>query len=438
MQITNYVRNTYYKCDIPENTLERIITGLDRLDLRAEYSGVQASDHLFWGRVWIDSLHLVCEGKGTSRELARASAYAELVERLSAGLYYPAFEEQVRFHLPALYASRMQAFLNYAWMDGYVQAHQDALNEPVVRVEDLLAGQPHVSPETVEEIKNSEMARHWVDGYSLLQEKRVKVPMKFAAYIHGTNGTAAGNVLEEALIQAVCEVFERYSQIRVVRGEETAPSIDPDSIEDPFVREMLDFYARNKVQVTLKDMSFDQLLPVVAAVYTNTNLPPDRLEYRTLIPGASFHTREALGRCFTEGIQGKKSLQAVRAQLDQPVRPKSEVDSYYLLMKCGVSPTDISFLENGDLRPYRPRQAKDTAEEIESIKAICRRLGTDCIVLDHTHPVIGFPVVRAVLPGVSDFLSFLPRDILTSERTKPSTAWKGEEYMRVAASFFGK
>lgn len=436
MHLTNYVRNQYNKCDIPENTLERITNGLARLGLRAEYSGVQASDRLYWGRVWIESLHLICEGKGTNRELARASAYAELVERLSAGMYYPAFEEQVRFHLPALYDSTTQDFLNYAWMDGYVQAHQDQLQEPHVQIEELLAGQSHPGPEAVEEIKDSEMARHWVDGYSLLQEKMVKVPMKFAAYIHGTNGIAAGNVREEALIQAACEVFERHTQIRAVGGEEDMPSIDPDSIEDDFVHEMLAFYAQNNVQVTLKDLSCGGIFPVVAAVYTNCNLPPDRLEHRTFIPGASFDTRDALSRCFTEGIQGKKSLQALRAQLDQPVRPKSEVDSYYLLMKCGVSPTDISFLEKGEVKPYQAWRAEDIAQELDFIQDICRCLGTDCIVLDHTHPVIDFPVVRVIMPGISDFLPFLPRDILTSERTKPSTAWKGGEYKRVAASFF--
>ncbi|MBS3779677.1 MAG: YcaO-like family protein [Desulfovermiculus sp.] len=438
MHLTNYVRNQYNKCDTPENTLERITKGLARLGLGAEYSGVQAADCLYWGRVWIDSLHIVCEGKGTSRELARASAYAELVERLSAGMYYPAFEEQVRFHLPALHDSTTQDFLNYAWMDGYVLAHQDQLQEPCVQIEELLTGQTHPGPEAVKEIKDSEMARHWVNGYSLLQEKTVKVPMKFIAYIHGTNGIAAGNVREEALIQAACEVFERHTQIRVVKREEQVPSIDPNSIQDSFVREMLDFYAKNKVQVTLKDVSFGGLFPVVAAVYTNRNLPPDRLEHRTFIPGASFDTRDALSRCFTEGIQGKKSLQALRTQLDQPVRPKSEVDSFYLLMKCGVSPTDISFLEKGDIKPYQPRKAEDIDQELDSIKDICRRLGTDCIVLDHTHPIIDFPVVRVVMPGISDFLPFLPPDILTNERTKPSTAWKGEEYKRVAASFFCK
>jgi YcaO-like protein with predicted kinase domain len=436
MQLKNYVRNSYYKCDIPENTVDRICKGLSQAGLKAQYLTVQASDHLFWGRVWIESLHLICEGKGTTRELAKASAHAELVERLSAGLYYPAFEEQVRFHLPALYDATTQAFLNYAWMEGYIQAHQDELTGPFVSIEDLLAGQTHLPPETVQEIKDSEMARHWVDGYSLLEEKRIKVPAKFAAYIHGTNGIAAGNVLEEALIQAVCEVFERHTQIRVVGQEETVPGIDPKSIDDGFVHEMLRFYAQNNVQVTLKDLSFGGLFPVIAAVYTNQNLPPDRLEYRTFIPGASFHTHEALTRCFTEGIQGKKSLQAVRAQLDQPVRPKSEVDSYYLLMKCGISPTDISFLESGEVNPYQSWRTKDIDQELEWIKDICRRLKTDCIVLNHTHQTIGFPVVRVIMPGISDFLPFLPLDILTNERTKPSTAWKGEEYKRVAASFF--
>ncbi|WP_027370015.1 YcaO-like family protein [Desulfovermiculus halophilus] len=436
MQLTNRVRNEFYKCDVPDNTLDRIQNGLDRLGLAAQYSGVQASKGLYWGRVWIESLHLICEGKGKSSRLAKTSAYAELAERLSAGLYYPAFEEQVRFHLPALYEARTRDFLNYAWMDGYVQGHQDHIQGPLIRIEDLLSGQTHLRPDQVQEIKDSEMAGHWVDGYSLLQEQKVKVPMKFAAYIHGTNGIAAGNVLEEALVQAACEVFERHTQIRVVRGEDQVPSIDPESIEDESVHEMLAFYAANNVQVTLKDLSFGGLFPVLAAVYTNRNLPPDRLEYRTFIPGAAFHSREALSRCFTEGIQGKKSLQAVRAQLDQPVRPKSEVNSYYLLMKCGVSPTDVSFLDRGEMCQYREWKARDMAEELASIKDICRRLDTDCIVLDHTHPVIGFPVVRVIMPGISDFLPFLPGDVLTSERTKPSTAWKGEEYKRIAASFF--
>ncbi len=436
MRLQNYVRNEYKKCDTPQNTLSRIAHGLDRMGLEARYSGVQASEILYWGRVWIDSLHIVCEGKGMGMELARASAFAELTERLSAGLYYPAFEEQVRFHLPALYNEKTRAFLNYQWMDGYLHSHQDELDVPFLSVEKLLRGQTHLSKKDIQEIKDSEMMRHWVDGYSLLKDLTVKVPIKFVAYIHGTNGLAAGNVLEEALVQAACEIFERHTQIQVVRQEKTVPSIDPGTIEEHFIKKMIEFYTKNNVEITFKDLSFNNLFPVIAVLYTNHNLPPDRMEYRTLIPGASLNIYEALSRCFTEGIQGKESLRSPRAQLNRPILPRSQVDSYYLLMKCGVSPIDISFLKEGVMRPCQPWQAKNIMEEIEAIKSICKRIGTDCILLDHTHPVLNFPVVRVVMPGISDFLSFLPQDILTNEKSKPSTAWKGQEYKRITESFF--
>ncbi len=436
MLLQNHVRNEYNKCDVPENTQNRIIRGLDRLGLNARYSGVQVSNLLYWGRVWIDSLHIVCEGKGVSKELAKASAFAELVERLSAGLYYPAFEEQVRFHLPALYSEKIQDFLNYKWMRGYLQAHQNELDVPFLGVEELLVGQTQLGKKDIEEIKDSEMASHWVDGYSLLQDAYVKVPIKFVAYIHGTNGIAAGNVREEALVQAVCEVFERHTQIQVVRQEKVVPSIDPESIQGHLISRMQDFYALHNVQITFKDLSLDSLFPVIAVLYTNHNLPSDRMEYRTLIPGASMNVDEALNRCFTEGMQGRKTLRSPRAQLDRPVAPKSQVDSYYMLMKCGVSPVDISFLEDGEVLPCQPWKAEDLSGEIESIRSICRKLGTDCILLDHTHPVLDFPVIRVVIPGISDFLPFLPPDILTNEKSKPSTAWHGQEYKRIAESFF--
>ena len=436
MRLQNHVRNEFYKCDSPENTLNRILSGLDRLGLKADYAGVRATDQLFWGRVWIDSLHLVCEGKGVKRELAQASAYAELVERLSAGLYYPAFEEQVRFHLPALYDAKTQAFLNYQWMEGYVQAHQEELEGNVLRIEDLLQRQTNLRTSDLQEIKDCEMASHWVDGYSLLQEARIKVPMTFVAYIHGTNGIAAGNVPEEALIQACCEIFERSAQIQAVTKAMTIPSIDPATVDHPDFASVHDFYTRQNIQMTLKDLSFDSGFPVLGIVYTNHNLPADRLEHRTFIAGASMHSHEALSRCFTEGIQGRKTLKASRPQLDQPVQPRSQVDSYYMLMKCGVAPTDLGFLEQGEMRPFVSASASDLMQEIQALKEVCRCLGTDCILLDHTHPVLEFPVVRVVIPGVSDFLPFLPADILTNESTKPSTAWKGEEYKRIAQSFF--
>ncbi|MBW1966849.1 MAG: YcaO-like family protein [Deltaproteobacteria bacterium] len=435
MEFQNCIRNEYNKCDIPSNTIKRIKNGLQKLDLESEYYPFRVSDNIYWGRVWIDSIRIVCNGKGLTPELAEASAYAELAERLSAGLFYPVFEEQVRFNVPGLYDEETNRFLNYEWMEGYIYSHQDDLENPL-RIEDLLANENHLTDNDIEDIKNSRMARHWVDGFSIIREETVKVPVNFVAYIHGSNGMAAGNTIEEAMIQATCEIFERHSQIRSIKSEQIVPSIDSDSIENQNIRDMIKFYSGNNVDVMIKDLSFDGLIPCIGVLFINKNLRTDRLEHRILIPGASFNLEEALARCFTEGMQGRETLLAPRPELDRPLVHRSKVNDYYMLMKCGISLKDISFLDQGETRTYKNIKIKDVLSEIEEIKKICKVFNTDYILLNYTHPVLDFPVVRVIIPGVSDFLSFLRKDVLVSGSTRPSAVRRGEEFKKIMQSFF--
>jgi YcaO-like protein with predicted kinase domain len=435
MRLQNHTRNAYGKVDLPAKTIERIRNGLKRLGLHAKYAPFGISKHMHWGRIWVDSLRIACEGKGVTPELAAASAHAELMERLSAGLFYPVFEEQVRFNTPALLNEETERFLNYAWMDGYVDTHQDDLQDPL-RIEDLLAAERHLSNKDITDIKDSKMARNWVDGFSLMREKTVKVPINFVAYIHGSNGMAAGNTIEEAIIQASCEIFERHAQIQTIKPEKRVPTVDLPSLADPCIRNMVEVYGKNNVTIIVKDLSFDGLLPAIGVLFINNNLGPDRLEYRMLIAAASFHSEEGLRRCLLEGVQGRETLRAPRPQLDRPVVHKSRINDLYMLMRCGVSAKDISFLEQGERTAYRPIAAKDILGEIDEVKKICKRLDTDCIIVDHTHPVLAFPVVRVIIPGVSDFLPFLREDVLVAEETRPSATWRGEELSRVMESFF--
>jgi len=41
-----------------------------------------------------------------------------------------------------------------------------------------------------------------------------------------------------------------------------------------------------------------------------------------------------------------------------------------------------------------------------------------------------------IIPGVSDFLSFLRKDVLVSGSTRPSAVWRGEEFKKIMQSFF--
>jgi ribosomal protein S12 methylthiotransferase accessory factor YcaO len=173
-------------------------------------------------------------------------------------------------------------------------------------------------------------------------------------------------------------------------------------------------------------------------LFINHNLRPGRLEHKILVPGVSFNMDEALSRCLTEVVQGRETLKAPTPDLDRPVTPRSRVENLYLLFKCCVSQKDISFLEKGEVVAYRDFSSHDIFSEIDGIKKICRELEADCIVLDLTHPVLKFPVVRAVMPGISDFLPFVHKNILTMVDTSPDAAWRGEHYMGLMDSFFRK
>jgi YcaO-like protein with predicted kinase domain len=436
MKFKNYTRNEYGKCDLPHDTVRRIQEGFERLDLEPAYAAFQVSDNIHWGRIWIDSIRIICEGKGVTPELAKASAYAELAERFSAGLFYQEFEEQVRFNMPALYGDPTGRFLNFEWMDGYVHSHQDDLDESHLKIEDLLANETHLAVTDIEDIENSQMAMHWVDGFSVVNQKTIKVPVNFVSYIHASNGIAAGNTLEEAVVQASCEIFERHAQINTIKPERMTPTIDSDSVGNAAIQEMIGFYREKNVDVMLKDLSLDGLLPCIGVLFINHNLPSDRLEHKILIPGASFNLDESLTRCFTESMQGRETLFSVRPQLDRPLVHRSQVSNYYMLMRCAISLKDISFLEQGETVPYRRTAIKDILGEIDAIERICRRFETDFIILNHTHPVLGFPVVRVVIPRVSDFLPFLEKSILTAEATRPSSLWRGERFKKAMQSFF--
>jgi len=436
MKLKNYVRNEFGKTDTPENTIKNIAAGFGRMGYDIRYMPFQVSEQIHWSQICVDAIQLQCQGKGLTPELSKASAHAELAERFSGGLFFQDFEEQVRFNMPALYSRQVNRFLNYEWLDGYVNSHQDDLKDDHLSIERLLCNQPHLYPSDIENIKNSQMARHWVDGYSIMQDKTVKVPINFIAYINASNGMAAGNTLEEALIQAACEVFERHTQIQIIKPEKNVPSIDKNTLKNSRLKSMLTFYENQNVEIILKDFSMGGRFPSIGVLFINHNLRPGRLEYKILVPGVSFNMDEALSRCLTEVMQGRDTLKMPTPNLDRPVLHRSRIENLYLLFKCCISQKDISFLEKGDIIPYRDSQSENILSEIEAIKKICRALETDFIVLDLTHPVLQFPVVRVVLPGISDFLPFVHKDILTSVDTNPDSAWRGENFKSVMNSFF--
>jgi ribosomal protein S12 methylthiotransferase accessory factor len=434
-----------YKCDSPEHTVQKLEEALGRLGLEFQYTGCVASrsGELHWGNLRIPSLNYFVEGKGTSALLARASAYAEMAERISAGHavkpdFIKKFDHSDVF--PELYG-----YSNFDFLQGYVNAAQSEVENPLT-VKTLLVNRNELSEKDIEKITTSEIAKHWADGYSLLQDRTVNVPVKLVHKINGTNGLAAGNSIEEAVVQAANEIFERYVCIETVKKGKPVPTVNRNTIDDPQINALFRLFEKNGIDITVKDFSRGGLFPCLGILMKNKSASQDKnpikraFRTRSLRVASSHHAKEALLRCFTEKMQGKTADQLKKekyfdllwAHFVQHFFPDYEppVFFYNLLRKYEYA-GDLSFLEDGKTVPFRKEEPSyDCMAEIERIREICKTLNTDCVIVDLTHPVIQFPVVRVIIPGLSDVLSYTrPKrtDPLAHQIIEPTRAEKDFE-----------
>jgi len=95
-----------------------------------------------------------------------------------------------------------------------------------------------------------ELPMRWAKGYCLTRQAPVMVPFDWFFAINEFNGPSAGNCVEEALSQGICEIVERHVSSVISRGRIPVPRIDPDSAKDPAVVEMLGKYQKAGIQVT--------------------------------------------------------------------------------------------------------------------------------------------------------------------------------------------
>lgn len=413
---------TTFKSEHPLATIKKIEEGLRAIGLETQYNPITFyKDNLYSGALVVPALNYSVNGKGVTIELAKASAYAELAERISCGFFnfFPILSQDNHGQLEQ---EEYFKFYYFAYLKGYVNKEQDFFNNvDMLQVESIFQKQKLTESE-IDLIKKSEAAQHWVDGYSLTEDRKIKVPLRLVHRISGTNGLASGNTIEEAIVHGANEIFERFILYKTVKEKNILPSIDINSINDSYILKLVKYFQGNNIRVIIKDCSFNGQFPCLGVLFINDNLnnsdnPIIQKEnnYRWFVE-ASFNYKEALIRCFTSYIQGVDGVNALKEFPVQDIIWKEwfkEIkvnyaprDTYRDLSKKNIYNGDLSFLEKGPLRNIKDVLSDDSdldfANNIDQIKAICKTMDTELIVIDQTHPVLKFPAVRVIMPGASD------------------------------------
>jgi oxazoline/thiazoline synthase len=217
-----------------------------------------------------------------------------------------------------------------------------------------------------------------------------------------SNGNAAGNTREEAILQGFLELVERDAVALWWYNRVRRPGVDLDSFGDPYLGELRTYLAGYHRDLWLLDLTSDLGIPVFVASSRRTDGAPEAILFGF---GAHLDARVALLRAVTEMNQMLGQVLYVPA--DEPVgaritdkgtvewlRTATLANQPYLAPLDGPPRTASS---------YQPCRTEDIKDDILACQALVERHGMEMLVLDQTRPEIGLPVVKVIVPGMRHF-----------------------------------
>jgi oxazoline/thiazoline synthase len=216
-----------------------------------------------------------------------------------------------------------------------------------------------------------------------------------AAFAADSNGCAAGNTLEEAMVQGFLEVVERDAYAIWWYNRLQRPELDLGQFDNSFVRDLQKQLAQADRRLWVLDVTSDLGIPTFVAVTHWRQNGRENIEFGS---GAHFDARIALLRALTElnqflalGLMGGGTGE--KSSLDGAI-PLRLQDHPYLTPSGNPMVRPEFGSKFGHL---------DTREQVTACVSLAKQAGLDFLVLDQTRPDIEAPVVRVIVPGLRHF-----------------------------------
>lgn len=349
--------------------------------------------HCYSLRVNILGTNIGSNGKGVTKEFALASSYGELSERLQLGLIWKnklqveggasSSEAQSKL-LPAEQLLRR----NFNWYTAYARELKKTTG--VVMTEEDILRQYTDSDELVQATPYYCATTHSVEY----------LPTALCRDLYGSNGGAAGNTMEEAIVQAISEIVERNYKLRILSENIAVPEIPEDRLRQCRIAwKIIEYLKENGFRVNVKDCSLGTKFPVVCVCIINTATG----KYHTHF-GAFPDFEIALQRTLTESFQGR-NIHNVTIHENFSYGQHHAFDMQHLVPELvrGTSEKTPEFFFRIPDEPYRPNTffaAKTNRERLAECIAFFRQQGYDVLVRDCS--CLGFPTCQVIIPGYSE------------------------------------
>ena len=247
---------------------------------------------------------------------------------------------------------------------------------------------------------------HWIWGRDLSREEEILVPAcavyhpfhedKVLTMNTHTNGIAAGNTMEEAVIHGLAEVVERdaWSIAQYTQHFHDAIFIENDR-ENDFIIGIFEKFEKAGIEIVAKDLTTDVGIPVVAAFSRD-------LHHGTM------ETIDGLGAHLDPKVA------TVRALLEIATTRALFIQKYGLEGMCETAPLYLRQGEDENFRFYAYNQkgikelevgySTDIYDDIQSMLSKLRVKGLERVIaVNLTRSDVDIPTVRMIVPGMETY-----------------------------------
>lgn len=341
-------------------------------------------------RVRIAGTPFGANGKGITQELALASGYGELMERLQLG-YLVKNDWQKGSLLADGSDGNFCLSIGELLNNGLYSVYTDAARRA-----------------TGTELTQKELLNQYADAqgqipvtgyYSVATGDEVYLPTMLRRAVYTTNGCAAGNTMEEAMVQAISEIVERHFKGRILAEGIPVPDIDEEALQNcPIAYEIISFLRENDFRVTVKDCSLGTKFPVVCVCLVDRRTG----RYHTHF-GAFPNFEIALQRTLTESFQGR-TLAQIGQYADFCPGSGDSQDLRYLMNELvkGTSEKCADFFLNtaGVRKPTAGFSGTTNRALLKECLAFLQDQDLQVLVRDCS--CLGFPTCQVIIPGYSE------------------------------------
>lgn len=395
----------HYKEVSANTTVEKLKGILNSIGIEVEEDWMPVSSVGTYSlRLSVKGTQMGTNGKGVSREYAMASAYAEFFERYqnniltSCNIFWDN-KVKFRFYIDELKMNSLQiAGLDNSFMNMYFE-QRDLKDKNVFE-----KAAAYYAVQKIEYHLYNEDDKYVTLPFYSVKKKMVEyLPFNTYFSYYGSNGMCAGNTPEEALVQGLSEIMERYVQKKILLSHEGLPDIPETYLEQYEYLYKIYMKLKENTEYTflLKDCSLGGKYPVAGliAIHKNTG-------YFGVKFGSHPYFPLAIERTFTEANQGIDiTSYAHHSILDFENKFVDSDINVYNSVKFGIAQYPFQILSKSVL-PFVP--VKDVSEMTNKdildyyVKELIKD-GYDILIRDVSY--LGFPSFHIIIPTMSEILN---------------------------------